>query len=52
MSTPVSGLAQPRSISLSVDRRRVASAWTQAIVVGALAVSILALVIGVGAASA
>jgi len=38
--------------AIRVDRHRLASAWTQAIVVGALALSILVLVIGVGAASA
>jgi hypothetical protein len=38
--------------AIRVKRYRLASAWTQAIVVGTLAFSILALVIGVGAASA
>ena len=38
--------------AIRVKRYRLASAWTQAIVVGALALSILVLVIGVGAASA
>jgi hypothetical protein len=38
--------------AIRVDRYRIASACTQAIVVGALALSILVLVIGVGAASA
>jgi hypothetical protein len=38
--------------AVRVERYRLASAWTQAIVVGSLAFSILVLVIGVGAAAA
>jgi hypothetical protein len=38
--------------AIRVERYRLASAWTHAIVVGALALSILVLVIGVGAATA
>ncbi|HEV1999993.1 MAG TPA: hypothetical protein VGQ97_05855 [Xanthobacteraceae bacterium] len=38
--------------AIRIVRYRLASAWTQAIVVGALALSILVLVIGVGAATA
>lgn len=46
-------MSQSASTSaIRIVRYRVASAWTQAIVVGTLAFSILVLVIGVGAASA
>jgi hypothetical protein len=46
-------MSQSASTSaIRVKRYRLASAWTQAIVVGTLAFSLLVLAIGVGAAAA